>query len=1100
MTVTDEVGGVCRDSILVSVGNPEVTITSPTDGESYEKGEAILFSAAVFDAQDNPEDLEIEWSSDVDGVFNTNPADSSGNIAFNYSGLSAEDGGTEHLITLSATGTDGLSTTEEVNIIVSPPEVCDEIDNDGDGVVDEGVTTTYYADSDGDGYGDVDNTTEDCSLPGGYSKDNTDCDDTNFSLNPAATEVCDSLDNDCDGYTDDGDGSLDASTGATWYADSDGDGYGNAANTTQACTRPSGYVLDDTDCDDNEVLSNPGEIEVCDGLDNNCDGALDEDSAVDAATWYADTDGDSYGSTSSPQAACTQPSGYVADDTDCDDSDALVNPAATEYCDGVNNDCDSYTDESSAADASTWYRDSDGDGYGDAAISILACDRPSGYVADDTDCDDSDITLNPDTVWYADSDGDGYGSTNLSQAACSQPSGYVLDNTDCDDFDTTTSPAATEYCDGMDNDCDGTTDENDAADASTWYRDSDTDGYGNTAISTLACDQPAGYVSNNDDCNDGSATVSPADTEICDASNVDEDCDGLADDSDSSATGKSTWYRDADGDSYGTSATTVSRCDQPSGYVANSTDCDDSDATLNPDTVWYADSDGDGYGNSSSTIISCAQPSGYVADNTDCDDAESAANPGKTEVCNDGIDNDCDGTSNNCGVTGTIDLSTADAKLTGEAVGDYAGIAISGAGDVDGDGVDDLLVGAYGEDSGGSLAGAAYLVLGPVSGTQSLSAADAKLMGEAAGDYAGWAVSGAGDLNNDGYDDLLVGTYYNDAGGTDAGAAYLVLGPVSGTQSLSAADAKLTGEAADDHAGWSVSNVGDINLDSYDDFSIGAMYEDSGATNAGAAYLVLGPVSSGTSSLSTADAKLTGEAADDDAGWSVSGAGDLNNDGYNDLLVGTYGEDSGGSNAGAAYLVLGPVSGSQSLSTADAKLVGEASDDFAGIAVGAGDVDNDGYDDLLVGARGEDSGGTNAGAAYLVLGPVSGSVDLSTADAKLTGEAAYDYAGWSVSKVGDINLDSYDDFLIGALYEDSGGSNAGAAYLVLGPVSSGTSSLSTADAKLVGEASGDYAGRAVAGAGDVDSDGYNDLLVGAHYNDAGGSSAGAAYLIFGGGL
>jgi len=314
-------------------------------------------------------------------------------------------------------------------------------------------------------------------------------------------------------------------------------------------------------------------------------------------------------------------------------------------------------------------------------------------------------------------------------------------------------------------------------------------------------------------------------------------------------------------------------------------------------------------------------------------------------------------------------LSAAEAKLVGEAPDDYAGRSVSSAGDVNGDGFDDLLVGALGQDAGGFGAGAAYLVYGPVTGTVDLSAADAKLVGEAFDDVAGYSVSSAGDVNGDGFDDLLVGADGQDAGGGDAGAAYLVLGPVTGTVDLSAADAKLVGETQYDWLGKPVSSAGDVNGDGFDDLLVGAAGQDEGGSDAGAAYVVFGPVT-GTVDLSAADAKLVGEVADDWAGWSVSSAGDVNGDGFDDLVVGASGQDEGGQKAGAAYLVLGPVTGTVDLSAADAKLVGEASDDYVGSESisSAGDVNGDGFDDLLVGAWGQDEGGDEAGAAYLVLG------------------------------------------------------------------------------------------------------------------------------------
>ena len=297
-------------------------------------------------------------------------------------------------------------------------------------------------------------------------------------------------------------------------------------------------------------------------------------------------------------------------------------------------------------------------------------------------------------------------------------------------------------------------------------------------------------------------------------------------------------------------------------------------------------------------------------------------------------------------------LSKADAKLVGENALDRAGAFVAGAFDADDDGNVDLLIGAFENDEGGNDAGAAYLVLGPVSGTVDLSLSDAKLVGEEAEDSAGYGVS-SGDVDDDGHDDLFVGALANDEGGDDAGAAYLVLGPVSGTLDLSLADAKLVGGPS---AMVSAVSIADVNGDGRDDLLMGAPYDDLGGTDAGGVYVFQGPVA-GTIDVSLADGMLMGEAASDDAGFAVSGAGDVDGDGRDDVLVGAAGNAEGGSYAGAAYLVLGPSSGWLDLQFADAKLVGEDTNDWVGATnslSSAGDVNDDGHADLLVGAFASD--------------------------------------------------------------------------------------------------------------------------------------------------
>ncbi|NVB79899.1 MAG: hypothetical protein HOV81_15995 [Kofleriaceae bacterium] len=203
----------------------------------------------------------------------------------------------------------------------------------------------FFADSDGDGYGDDATAEERCEAPTGFVARGGDCKDDHAAVKPDADEVCDGVDHNCDGKIDDADTGLDLGTADMFYRDSDGDGFGDSAQTKKACAKPAGYVDSSTDCDDTAAAVRPGAVEVCDGIDNNCNGMTDiADPAIsDALAFYRDADGDHVGA-GTAMMACDAPTGYVASSNDCNDGDSATYPGAAEICDGADNDCDGGTD------------------------------------------------------------------------------------------------------------------------------------------------------------------------------------------------------------------------------------------------------------------------------------------------------------------------------------------------------------------------------------------------------------------------------------------------------------------------------------------------------------------------------------------------------------------------------------------------------------------------------------------------------------------------------------------------------------------------------------------------------------------------------------
>ena len=405
--------------------------------------------------------------------------------------------------------------------------------------------------------------------------------------------------------------------------------------------------------------------------------------------------------------------------------------------------------------------------------------------------------------------------------------------------------------------------------------------------------------------------------------------------------------------------------------------------------------------------------------------------------------------------------------LTGEASGDAFGSAVAPAGDFNGDGYPDFIVGAQDNGAGGTGAGRAYVFYG---GPDADNVPDVVLTG-AASDAFGLSVAGIGDVNEDGLDDVIVGAPFSDAAGDFAGRAYVYFG---GAPADDVADLILSGEAAGDNLGMSVSGDGDVNGDGHPDFAVGARHFDAGMfeDNNGRVYVYFG----GPDLSTTPDLTITGSAEDVEFGTSLSLVGDVNGDGFDDLLAGALSNDTGTKGAGAAYLYFG---GLNMDTVPDLTITGQDPNDHLGFRVAAaGDYNADGYADFLVTAAGDFVTGSVTSKVYMYLG---GPNPDTTRDLILQGEDLDDWFGVALGSAGDVDGDGYDDFLVGAHTSGALDPITSKAYLYLGG-----STPNTDPGLVLHGPSADWLGYSVAGAGDIDGDGRDDFLVGAVYAGMGG--------------
>jgi hypothetical protein len=566
------------------------------------------------------------------------------------------------------------------------PELCDGKDNDCDGLKDEAGAegcSPAYKDIDGDGWGGAEGGCF-CGVQPGLVSLGGDCDDGKPTVHPDAAETCgNNLDDDCDGEVNEAGAALCVDR----YADADGDGFG-AGIAVCVCPEATGYAPLAGDCDDTSPQVSPAGMESCNGIDDDCDGAVDEKDADGCQEWYVDQDGDGLGNAALSACLCGPDALHTTlVPGDCDDMDKGTGGGAPETCDGKDNDCDGVIDEADAAGCVQAFVDADKDGWGGTANTCV-CKVGDGTSATGGDCDDLLAAVHPGAVelcngldddcdgktdpvgaagclaWYPDGDGDGFGdSAAAGQCQCAASPFFPVNNKqDCNDGSAAVKPGAVETCNGIDDNCDGVTDPENAQGCQVRFLDGDADGYGGNQ-SACVCPATPGYVGVSGDCNDGNASVKPGAVETCNG--IDDNCDGQTDPA--SSQGCQVKYVDGDGDGYGSSQSACV-CPATPGYAGQSGDCNDGNAAVKPGaaencngiddncdgstdpagsngcTTYFKDADFDGYGDkySQSQCLCSAVPPYNVTNNQDCNDGTGSVKPGATETCN-GQDDNCDG-------------------------------------------------------------------------------------------------------------------------------------------------------------------------------------------------------------------------------------------------------------------------------------------------------------------------------------------------------------------------------------------------------------------------------------------------------------------------
>ena len=549
------------------------------------------------------------------------------------------------------------------------------------------------------------------------------------------------------------------------------------------------------------------------------------------------------------------------------------------------------------------------------------------------------------------------------------------------------------------------------------------------------------------------------------------------------------------------------------GFTAD-LDCDDTDGEVNPSAVEtcdavdndcdglideellverFVDLDEDGYG-ASQLDLACPDALGYADQDGDCDDTEALAHPGLEEVCGDNVDNDCDGGSNDCAPSGEIDTQSAVYGLLGGQEEDLLGLDVFGTEDLDGDGLGDVLVGSLKGGRDVPESGAAYLLRSQPSGVSEVtSIVDAEITSRLERDFLGYCVRGGVDLNDDAQLDWLAcapGDVNRETAlaNEDRGEVFVFSGDLSGkVDAREGAIIHLTGHEPGLHFGTTaaLSDLGGNML------AVGARDESMVADGAGAVYLFTSPLEAEMSS-SDADAVIRHNREGERFGTQIELV-DLNGDGVVDVISGGRGgsalEDE---ERGTVAWFTGPLLGAYLIDDAEGRVIG-APEALVGHAFSAGDMNGDGYPDMVVSNYEEGATG-----AYIFAGPVDGDLRMSEATAFIGEETTTNQAGSHVDMSQDMDGDGNADLLMGA-WQTPAGENYGRAYLFTGPFE-GESTLESARASWGHDESEAAFGSPIRFVPDTDGDAIPDVLIGAPYTADGASYGGAAWLFAGSGL